>query len=134
MCVQIWLRVGAQRYQKVANHILGCDNFGEFAVEIDERHRVHPFGGQELPIDGLKVEAPGELRSPLLLDSPAAEPKNKLRSTAINRSALALSEPRRARDREHVRHMAKQPCLVCGHQPADAHHLRFARSRVLGEG
>jgi hypothetical protein len=28
--------------------------------------------------------------------------------------------------------MAKQPCLVCGHQPADAHHLRFAQSRVLG--
>ena len=70
MCVRIWLRVGAQRFKKVANHILGCDNFGEFAVEIDERHRVHPFGGQELPIDGLKVKAPGELRSPLLLRTP----------------------------------------------------------------
>jgi hypothetical protein len=24
------------------------------------------------------------------------------------------------------------PCLVCGRQPADAHHLRFAQSRALG--
>jgi hypothetical protein len=28
--------------------------------------------------------------------------------------------------------VAKQPCLVCGRRPADAHHLRFAQSRALG--
>ena len=28
--------------------------------------------------------------------------------------------------------MAAQPCLVCGRQPADAHHLRFAQPRALG--
>jgi hypothetical protein len=28
--------------------------------------------------------------------------------------------------------VAKQPCLVCGRRPADAHHLRFAQSRPLG--
>jgi hypothetical protein len=36
------------------------------------------------------------------------------------------------RNRDHVRYVAKQPCLVCGRQPADAHHLRFAQSRALG--
>ena len=36
------------------------------------------------------------------------------------------------RDRDHVRLVAKQPCLVCGRRPADAHHLRFAQSRTLG--
>ena len=25
-----------------------------------------------------------------------------------------------------------QPCLICGRQPADAHHLRFAQHRALG--
>jgi hypothetical protein len=45
---------------------------------------------------------------------------------------LAQPEPRRIRDRDHVRYVAKQPCLVCGRQPADAHHLRFAQSRALG--
>jgi len=43
-----------------------------------------------------------------------------------------LPEPRRVRDRDHVRFVAKQPCLVCGRLPADSHHLRFAQSRALG--
>jgi hypothetical protein len=39
---------------------------------------------------------------------------------------------RRIRDREHVKSVAKQPCLVCGRRPADAHHLRFAQAPTLG--
>ena len=42
-----------------------------------------------------------------------------------------MPEPRRVRDREHVRQVAKQPCLVCGRQPSDAHHLRFTQRRAL---
>ena len=53
-------------------------------------------------------------------------------SRAVNKSLLALPEPRRVRDRDHVRFVAKRPCLVCGRRPADAHHLRFAQSRALG--
>jgi hypothetical protein len=30
-----------------------------------------------------------------------------------------------------VKSVAKQPCLVCGRRPADAHHLRFVQSRAL---
>jgi hypothetical protein len=50
----------------------------------------------------------------------------------IDKSVLAFPEPRRIRDREHVRFVAKQPCLVCGRVPSDPHHLRFAQSRALG--
>ena len=50
----------------------------------------------------------------------------------IDKSVLALPAPRRIRDREHVKSVAKQPCLVCGRRPADAHHLRFAQSAALG--
>jgi hypothetical protein len=28
--------------------------------------------------------------------------------------------------------LASQPCLVCGRQPSDPHHLRFAQPRALG--
>jgi hypothetical protein len=42
-------------------------------------------------------------------------------------------EPRRLRDRDHLRFVAKQPCLVCGRQPCDPHHLRFAQARGLGQ-
>jgi hypothetical protein len=62
----------------------------------------------------------------------AKKPKGKSRPKVIDKSVLALPEPRRVRDRDHVRYVAKQPCLVCGRQPADAHHLRFAQSRALG--
>ena len=50
----------------------------------------------------------------------------------IDKSLLALPEPRRVRDREHVRHVANQGCLVCGRRPCDAHHLRFTQGRALG--
>jgi hypothetical protein len=58
--------------------------------------------------------------------------KKRLRAAAIDKSMLSLPAPRRIRDRDHVRLVAKQPCLICGRRPADAHHLRFAQSRTLG--
>jgi hypothetical protein len=50
----------------------------------------------------------------------------------VDKNVLALPEPRRIRDRDHVRHVVKQPCLICGRRPSDPHHLRFAQSRALG--
>jgi hypothetical protein len=57
--------------------------------------------------------------------------KKQRRFTAIDKSALGLPEPRRVRDREHVRYVTQQSCLICGRRPSDAHHLRFAQSRAL---
>jgi hypothetical protein len=59
------------------------------------------------------------------------EPKNGRRSRSIDKSALVMPEPRRVRDRDHVKLVAQQPCLICGRRPADAHHLRFTQSRAL---
>ena len=50
----------------------------------------------------------------------------------IEKSALALAEPKRIRNREHLRFVASQPCLVCARIPSQAHHLRFAQKRALG--
>jgi hypothetical protein len=64
---------------------------------------------------------------------PRADRGRKRQSaTTINKSVLSLPVPRRIRDRDHVRLVAKQPCLVCGRRPADAHHLQFAQSSALG--
>ena len=60
------------------------------------------------------------------------KPKNGRRSRSIDKSVLAMPEPHRVRDRDHVRLVAQQPCLICGRKPADAHHLRFMQSRALG--
>ena len=51
---------------------------------------------------------------------------------SIEKSGLTHPEPRQLRDREHVKFVAKHPCLICGRRPADPHHLRFAQSRALG--
>ena len=50
----------------------------------------------------------------------------------IDKSLLTIAEPRRLRDKAHLRFVASQPCLVCGRQPSDPHHLRFAQPRALG--
>jgi hypothetical protein len=50
----------------------------------------------------------------------------------IDKSRLTHPEPRRFRDKEHVKFVAKQVCLICARRPADAHHLRFAQHRALG--
>jgi ERF superfamily len=50
----------------------------------------------------------------------------------IDKSVLAFPEPRRHRNKNHLRFVAKQPCLICARQPCDAHHLRFAQARGLG--
>jgi hypothetical protein len=50
----------------------------------------------------------------------------------VDKSVLSFPETRRVRDRDHIRHVMKQPCLICGRQPSDPHHLRFAQARALG--
>jgi hypothetical protein len=50
----------------------------------------------------------------------------------IDKGALTLNEPRRYRDRAHLRFVSAQPCLICERRPSDAHHLRFAQQRALG--
>jgi hypothetical protein len=59
-------------------------------------------------------------------------PRKQHRAAVVEKSVLALPTPRLIRDRDHVKSVAKQPCLVCGRRPADAHHLRFAQVAALG--
>ena len=74
-----------------------------------------------------------ELSSKQTAKSPMSARANKRRrASAIDKTALTLPVARRIRDREHVKAVAKQPCLVCGRRPADAHHLRFAQLPALG--
>jgi hypothetical protein len=64
---------------------------------------------------------------------PTHRTKMRRQTTVIDKTGLALPATRRIRDREHVKSVAKQPCLVCGRRPADAHHLRFAQSRLAAK-
>jgi hypothetical protein len=67
---------------------------------------------------------------------PPTQPEGPLVNNAVvwhvDKSALSLSEPRRYRDRAHLKFVASQPCLRCERQPAEPHHLRFVQPRALG--
>jgi hypothetical protein len=67
-----------------------------------------------------------------------ASPQDSLTTTvcgqpnSIDKSVLALAAPRRYRNREHLRFVAQQACLVCGRKPSDPHHIRYVQPRALG--
>jgi hypothetical protein len=70
---------------------------------------------------------------PLLPHAPGLVPESTTDSPAkIDKSMLTLAEPKRLRDKAHLKFVASQPCLICGRQPCDPHHLRFAQPRAIG--
>lgn len=54
------------------------------------------------------------------------------KASGVDKFALTFPEPRRYRNKDHLKFVSKQPCLVCGRQPSDSHHLRFSQPRALG--
>ena len=50
----------------------------------------------------------------------------------IDKSTLAIAELKRVRSKEHLKYVARQPCLICGRQPSHAHHVRFAQPKGVG--
>jgi ERF superfamily len=50
----------------------------------------------------------------------------------INKGGFVLARPRRYRNREHLRYVAQQACLICGRKQSDPHHLRYLQPRALG--
>ena len=56
---------------------------------------------------------------------PLAPAAAELTPARIDKSQLAIAEPKRLRDKAHLRFVAAQ-------QPSDPHHLRFAQPRAIG--
>ena len=98
----------------------------------------------QVKLDTLATATDMADRLPLSPDEPAQQPASSShkrrprdatpRNSAegIDKGELAHPEPRRIRDRDHVRFVAKKPCLICGRTPSDPHHLRFAQHQALG--
>jgi hypothetical protein len=101
-------------------------------VEESFRARLASVTTPDTPLNGVPQPPKNAEAAPTAAALEPNSPEKKRRAKSIDKSTLALAEPRRIRDRDHVRYIAHQPCLVCGRQPSDAHHLRFAQSRALG--
>ena len=97
--------------------------------ETDAEHVERAF---QLKIATFVPYEADELKAPHEPEDGPTKRRKRRRSRAINKSVLILPRPRRIRDREHVKFVAKGACLICGRRPADAHHLRFAQPPALG--
>jgi hypothetical protein len=113
---------------------LGKDDVDGWALQ------AWPKANTLTPIDGDTVRMAFEARLGGLhtiphKDFPPIEPGPATHepSPCIDKSVLALPELKRLRDKQHLRFVAKQPCLVCGREPSDPHHLRFAQPHGLGQ-
>jgi len=60
------------------------------------------------------------------------ESADPARAKGIDKSILAVAAARRYRNREHLRYVAQQACLICGRKQSDPHHLRYLQPRALG--
>jgi hypothetical protein len=101
-------------------------------------------GGEPQPQDLLDTSASAAADAPADVapsaDPPASPPGALIRSNAtdgqqparIDKSVLTISTPKRLRDKEHLRFVAQQTCMICGRKPSDAHHIRFVQPRALG--
>jgi hypothetical protein len=103
-------------------------------------HRALPSKNQLSAADAQVIE---EAFSTTLsqLETFEASASNQDVSSRIDQSAqdssseqqvTFISKPVRERDRNHLRFVASQPCLLCGRTPSDAHHVKFAEQRAMG--
>jgi DNA recombination protein Rad52 len=76
--------------------------------------------------DQARTEKDNAARPPLAPVAPPVAPHK------IDKSQFAIAEPKRLRDKAHLKFVVSQPCLVCGRRPSDPHHLRFAQPRAIG--
>jgi hypothetical protein len=98
------------------------------AQQVEEAFAARVTGLALAPEPSLKPEVP---RKHSRTKSTEAQ-NSRGRTQKIDKSVVTLPEPRRHRDRDHVKFVATHCCLICGRQPADAHHLRFMQIRALG--
>src|SRR5271166_6012582 len=88
-----------------------------------------------VPADSTPPVAGGDALSVSARGSQEAGPSKSIdrhQPTGIDKSVLTISAPRRYRNKEHLRFVIRQPCLLCGRKPSDPHHLRFVQPRALG--
>jgi hypothetical protein len=105
-------------------------------IEADAQRVEEVFQAQLASFATGEAQMAGEISAE---NAPSSPPPNQEQEShsgklakAIDKSVLQLPEPRRVRDREHVKSVARNACLICGRRPVDAHHLRFAQMRALG--
>ena len=139
-CVPPWPILGAEASATLRSQLAGeLKDIGSAEEAAIWAHRVLRAKGSLTAADATWIEDAFQFRLTAFEstahgdgDRPLRPRKTSGPRSGIDKSQLAHPEPRRIRDRDHIRFVAKQPCLICGRRPSDAHHLRFAQPRAIG--
>jgi hypothetical protein len=112
---------------------------GEAEALATWAHRVMPLKNQLATADAETIEIAFQNKLDQLSETAPAELLShktddlaSQASGARSESVIAISKPVRERDRDHLRFVASQPCLICGRTPSDPHHVKFAEQRAMG--
>jgi hypothetical protein len=102
-------------------------------------HRALALKNQLSAKDALAVEAAFTASLARFGDpAPVSAPEKRKakrrprQSERDSQEVTVIGKPVRERDRDHLRFVADQPCLVCGRTPSDPHHIKFAEERGMG--
>jgi ERF superfamily protein len=105
-------------------------------------HRVLPLKSKLSITDAQAVEAAFATRLTALDEAiPQSPPKSHKakggdlepeRAEPASEEVKVIRKPVRERDREHLKFVASQPCVICGRTPSDAHHIKFAEQWAIG--
>jgi hypothetical protein len=102
-------------------------------------HRALPLKNKPSTADAQAIEVAFATRRTALEEAtPQSLPRNhgddlgRERAEPVSEEVSVIRKPVRERDRDHLRFVASQPCLVCGRTPSDPHHMKFAEQRAMG--
>ena len=125
------------RFQSKLAAIEEARSGAEAATASDETHEAPSTSEVEDLIDPLAINIDVSAEAA----PSASEPSNTPNVAALFAEAPADIQPGRRRlvaktirlrDKMHCKFVARQPCVVCGRTPSEAHHIRFAQPRALG--
>jgi hypothetical protein len=104
-------------------------------------HQALPQKNQLSRSDAQALEEAFSAKLSRLGDLQSAAPKDQkangygsqsLEIDAGGPTVNVICKPVHERDREHLKFVASQPCLICGRTPSDPHHIKFAEQRTMG--
>jgi DNA recombination protein Rad52 len=104
-----------------------------------ERFGFHPDDTTPIPRPsryyGRRQHAPlaEQLRKESVAFAPPLVPEGTHQKLpSVGKNEIAIAQPKRLRDKAHLKFVASRPCLICERQPSDPHHVRYAQPRALG--
>src|SRR5262249_36443779 len=101
----------------------------EFVEDAFER-RLSELLSSDAPVPSNADSSVPQIARPQAIAT--SDSTDRGQAKGIDKSILTVAAPRRYRNREHLRYVAQQACLLCGRHPSDPHHLGFTQPRALG--